>query len=71
MEAAIAILGLKEHAKQLAKICAQVKNLIRCRPEDETPIRDLTIRRIPRYIVSWLYFDSFYICFVCHNLYKI
>ncbi|RQP02393.1 hypothetical protein POPTR_017G147900v4 [Populus trichocarpa] len=25
-----------------------VKNLIRCRPEDETPIRDLTIRRIPR-----------------------
>jgi hypothetical protein len=52
MEAAIAILGLKEHAKQLAKICAQVKNLIKCRPEDETPIRDLTIRRIPRYIVS-------------------
>ncbi|KAJ6867687.1 DUF21 domain-containing protein [Populus alba x Populus x berolinensis] len=25
-----------------------VKTLIRCRPEDETPIRDLTIRRIPR-----------------------
>ncbi|CAN1158614.1 DUF21 domain-containing protein At5g52790 [Linum perenne] len=25
-----------------------VKNLIKCRPEDETPIRDLTIRRIPR-----------------------
>ncbi|KAG6742248.1 hypothetical protein POTOM_055538 [Populus tomentosa] len=48
MEAAIAILGLKEHAKQFAKTCAQVKTLIRCRPEDETPIRDLTIRRIPR-----------------------
>ncbi|KAK6262400.1 hypothetical protein QUC31_008216 [Theobroma cacao] len=25
-----------------------VKNLIKCRPEDETPIRDLTIRSIPR-----------------------
>ncbi|OMO86978.1 hypothetical protein CCACVL1_09353 [Corchorus capsularis] len=25
-----------------------VKNLIKCSPEDETPIRDLTIRRIPR-----------------------
>ncbi|XP_047322259.1 DUF21 domain-containing protein At5g52790-like isoform X2 [Impatiens glandulifera] len=25
-----------------------VKNLIKCRPEDETPIRSLTIRRIPR-----------------------
>ncbi|KAM7491571.1 hypothetical protein LguiA_034492 [Lonicera macranthoides] len=25
-----------------------VKNLIKCRPEDETPIRNLTIRRIPR-----------------------
>ncbi|KAJ6421265.1 hypothetical protein OIU84_028609 [Salix udensis] len=25
-----------------------VKNLIKCRPEDETPIRDLSIRRIPR-----------------------
>ncbi|CAI9767697.1 unnamed protein product [Fraxinus pennsylvanica] len=26
-----------------------VKNLIKCHPEDETPIRDLTIRRIPRF----------------------
>ncbi|KAG5227447.1 DUF21 domain-containing protein [Salix suchowensis] len=25
-----------------------VRNLIKCRPEDETPIRDLSIRRIPR-----------------------
>ncbi|KAK9292945.1 hypothetical protein L1049_020927 [Liquidambar formosana] len=25
-----------------------VKNLIKCRPEDETPVRNLTIRRIPR-----------------------
>ncbi|KAK2983581.1 hypothetical protein RJ640_023115 [Escallonia rubra] len=25
-----------------------VKNLIKCRAEDETPVRDLTIRRIPR-----------------------
>ncbi|XP_057508485.1 DUF21 domain-containing protein At5g52790-like isoform X2 [Actinidia eriantha] len=25
-----------------------VKNVIKCRPEDETPIRNLTIRRIPR-----------------------
>ncbi|KAL3521570.1 hypothetical protein ACH5RR_019719 [Cinchona calisaya] len=25
-----------------------VKNLLRCRPEDETPIRNLTIRKIPR-----------------------
>ncbi|KAL2540222.1 DUF21 domain-containing protein [Abeliophyllum distichum] len=27
-----------------------VKNLIKCHPEDETPIRDLTIRRIPRFL---------------------
>ncbi|CAI0402995.1 unnamed protein product [Linum tenue] len=25
-----------------------VKNLIKCSPENETPIRDLTIRKIPR-----------------------
>ncbi|CAI9092303.1 OLC1v1027502C1 [Oldenlandia corymbosa var. corymbosa] len=25
-----------------------IKNLIKCRPEDETPIRNLTIRKIPR-----------------------
>ncbi|CAK9176917.1 unnamed protein product [Ilex paraguariensis] len=29
-------------------ILVSVKNLIKCRPEDETPIRNLTIRRIPR-----------------------
>lgn len=28
----------------------QVKNLITCRPEDEVPVRDVTIRKIPRYI---------------------
>ncbi|XP_057443400.1 DUF21 domain-containing protein At5g52790-like [Lotus japonicus] len=30
-----------------------VKNLIFCRPEDETPIKNLIIRRIPRVYESW------------------
>ncbi|XP_057950852.1 DUF21 domain-containing protein At5g52790 [Malania oleifera] len=34
-----------------------VKNLIFCHPEDETPIRNLTIRRIPRVHDNWPLYD--------------
>ncbi|PSS32369.1 DUF21 domain-containing protein [Actinidia chinensis var. chinensis] len=34
-----------------------VKNVIKCRPEDETPIRNLTIRRIPRFRDSLPLYD--------------
>ncbi|XP_061360435.1 DUF21 domain-containing protein At2g14520-like [Gastrolobium bilobum] len=34
-----------------------VKNLIFCRPEDETPIKYLTIRRVPRVGENWPLYD--------------
>ncbi|OIW06370.1 hypothetical protein TanjilG_15015 [Lupinus angustifolius] len=34
-----------------------VKNLIFCRPEDETPIKHLTIRRVPRVGENWPLYD--------------
>ncbi|GMY07322.1 DUF21 domain-containing protein At2g14520-like [Fagus crenata] len=34
-----------------------VKNLIFCRPEDETPVKYMTIRRIPRVYENWPLYD--------------
>lgn len=34
-----------------------VKNLIFCHPEDETPIKSMTIRRIPRVDDNWPLYD--------------
>uniref|UniRef100_A0A2N9IN11 CNNM transmembrane domain-containing protein n=1 Tax=Fagus sylvatica TaxID=28930 RepID=A0A2N9IN11_FAGSY len=34
-----------------------VKNLIFCRPEDETPVKYMTIRRIPRVYDNWPLYD--------------
>ncbi|XP_022636452.1 DUF21 domain-containing protein At5g52790, partial [Vigna radiata var. radiata] len=40
------------HAKSIIGLIL-VKNLIFCRPEDETPIKNLIIRKIPRVYESW------------------
>ncbi|XP_047166401.1 DUF21 domain-containing protein At5g52790-like [Vigna umbellata] len=40
------------HARSIIGLIL-VKNLIFCRPEDETPIKNLIIRKIPRVYESW------------------
>ena len=48
----------------------KVKNLINCNPEDETPVKDVTIRKIPRYLSFWVnlfliilnFFSQFFLC---------
>uniref|UniRef100_A0A9I9CQB4 CNNM transmembrane domain-containing protein n=1 Tax=Cucumis melo TaxID=3656 RepID=A0A9I9CQB4_CUCME len=39
---------LNEYASNLTLILVSVKNLIKFNPEEETPIRNLTIRKVPR-----------------------
>lgn len=42
----------------------QVKNLVFCRPEDETPIKNVLIRKIPRYVNYYIYINI-YVCHFC------